>query len=91
MEGPRVVAALECSESLTAVGLGCESRSFENSLFSVSTICVKEFFHPSNRRSPDIRFGLDGISDQCNFDAPLLLVLMGKVFTLNFFGYVHSP
>ena len=23
MEGPRVVAALECSESLTATGLGC--------------------------------------------------------------------
>ena len=25
MEGPRVVAALECSESLTAVGLGCDA------------------------------------------------------------------
>ena len=25
MEGPRVVAALECSESLTTVGPGCES------------------------------------------------------------------
>ena len=24
MEGPRVVAALECTESLTATGLGCE-------------------------------------------------------------------
>ena len=36
-------------------------------------------------------FCLDGISDHCNFDAPLLLQHMGKVFMSSIFGYVHSP
>ena len=36
-------------------------------------------------------FCLDGIYDQCNFDAQQLLLLMGKVFTSSFFGYVPSP
>ena len=36
-------------------------------------------------------FCLDGISDQCNFDVPLLLLLMGKVFTSRLFGFMHFP
>ena len=36
-------------------------------------------------------FCLDGISDHCNFDASLLLLLKRKVFTSSFFWYVPSP
>ena len=34
---------------------------------------------------------LDGISDHCNYDASLLLLLKRKVFTSSFFWYVPSP
>ena len=36
-------------------------------------------------------FCFDGISDHCNFDSPLLLILKRKVFTSSFFWYVPSP